>query len=268
MATEFPVEYLNTLDKILCTESYTSAYQVQGAEFIGAKTVNVPELTLSDSLSDYTGKFANGSKAEIHYTPYSLEKDREYSFTVDAVEDMNENHLRVANGLAEVQRTLVIPELDTYFFAKAAAAAKTKATATLTAANIKAELRKVRTAFVSAGIANSADLFMSSTALALLEDATDRGWANEGELHTMIGRYDIFNIYEVPDAMLAQDFIAIAGGQQTIKTVIKRAVTRVFAPEVNQVSDGYLCQGRWVYGNVALKNKTAGIYASKAGATG
>ena len=54
----------------------------------------------------------------------------------------------------------------------------------------------------------------------------------------------------------------------TIKTVIKRAVTRVFAPEVNQVSDGYLCQGRWVYGNVALKNKTAGIYASKAGATG
>lgn len=262
MATEFPQAYLNTLDGILATESFTSAYQVQGAEFVNAKTVNVPELVLGE-LSDYTGKFGNDHTTELKYTAYTLDKDREYSFTVDAVEDADEANLRVANGLAEAQRVLVIPEMDTYFFGKAAAAAKTKGKTALTKENIKDEVRNARTQFVAAGLGQSADLFISSTALALLEDATDRQWSNEDAVTRMIGKYDIFTIYEVPDAMLAQDFIAISGGQGTIKNVIKRAVTKVTAPEVNQISDGYLCQARWVYGTVALKNKAAGIYVNK-----
>lgn len=263
MATQFPEEYLTTLDKILAAETYTAKYQAQGAEFTSVKTVKIPELVIGDALADYSGSFGNDDKAEIAYETYTLEKDREYSFTVDAVEDIDEQHLRVANGAAEVQRRLLIPEMDGYFFTKAAAAAKTAGKTKLTAANVKEELRKARTQFVANGIGTSADLFISSTALALLEDATDRQWSNEGDIHTTIGRYDIFDVYEVPDTVLAQDFIAIAGGQQTIKNIVKRAVTRVFTPEQNQVSDGWLCQMRWVYGNIAYKNQKAGIYANK-----
>lgn len=263
MDTQFPQEYLTTLDKILAAETYTARYQVQGAEFTSIKTVNIPELVIGDSLADYAGSFGNDDKAEIAYTAYTLEKDREYSFTVDAVDDIDEQHLRVANGAAEVQRRLLIPEMDGYFFKKAAAAAKTSGKTQLTVENIKDELRNARTQFVANGIGLSADMFISSTALALLEKATDRQWSSESDIHTTVGRYDIFNVYEVPDTMLAQDFIAIAGGQQTIKNIVKRAVTRVFSPEQNQTSDGWLCQMRWVYGNIAYKNQKAGIYANK-----
>lgn len=265
MATEFPQEYLNTLDKILATETFTSPYQVQGAEFTGTKTVQIPELTIGDGLGDYEGAFGNDDLAEIHYTSYTLTNDKEYSFSVDAVEDIDEQHLRIANGAAEVQRLLAIPARDGNFFTKVAAGAGTKTTVALTNANIKDELRKVRSKFVSIG-AMSADLYISSTALAALEDATERQWSNEGDIHTAIGRYDIFTIYEVPDDLLKCDFIAIAGGTNTAKSIMKRAVTRVFSPEQNQVSDGWLVQMRWVFDTIVYKNKKAAIYTNKAAA--
>lgn len=269
MATQFPQEYLNTLDSILTAETFTAAYQETGAEFVSAKTVNIPTMSIGTSLGNYNGAFGNDDKAEIAYEAYTLSNDKEYSFSVDAVDDIDENHLRVANGAAEVQRQLTIPAMDSNFFAKVLAGAGTKKTDTLAVADgsgkvgIKTALRAVRSKFVEIGQMN-ADLFISSTALSLLEEATDRQWASEGDIHTMIGRYDIFNIYEVPDALLGCDFLAIAGGKNTVKTVIKRAVTRVFAPEQNQTSDGWLCQMRWVYDTIVRKPKKAAIYSNKA----
>ena len=272
MATEFPQKYLNTLDKILAAETFTAAYQVAGAEFVNAKTVNIPEIVLGESLHDYDGTFAGTDKAEVKYETYTLAQDKAYSFTVDAVEDMDEQHLRVANGAAEVQRRLAIPAMDTNFFAKAAAGAGTKKTYTLGVTDggseeapvkgIKTALREVRSKFVAVGCMD-ADLFISSTALAMLEDATERQWASEDGIYTMIGKYDIFNIYEVPDALLACDFIAIAGGQNTVKQVVKRAKTQVIGENENQNSDGVKVNMRWVFDTIVYKKQAGAIFTNK-----
>lgn len=266
MATEFPVSYLNALDELYAQESFANAFAVADAQFVTAKTVKVPTMNFGTANpgSRAYNRFANEDVVELKYETYELDSDREKTFYVDAVESQNEANLRIANALGEWTRTQYVPELDAYFFGKAAAAAKTKATAAISKTTIKDELRKARTQMKQAGIAR-ANLYMTSAALSALEDAIDRQFAGEGNINDMVGSYNIFDVYEVDDTRLAgNDFIVIGGGQNTIKLVNARAANYMFAPGQHTKGDGYLMQNRWVYGTVALKNKQAGIYVNKA----
>jgi len=264
MTTEFPKKYLNVLDTIYEQESFAAKYQVDGAEFVGAKTVMVPELVIEDGTAAYN-RFDSEDGAELHYTAYTLDQDREKQFYIDAIEDEDEAHLRQANVAKEFYRTKFIPEVDVNFFSKVKASAKTVATANLTSSNIKKELRKVRKQMKNAGISR-ADLYMTSDALGCLEDATNRQWSNEGEINDMVGKYDIFDIYEVPEArMPGSDFAAIgqnAKADNAIRHIMKRAVSYIFAPGQHTKGDGWLSQFRWVYGDVAWKNKNAALYVN------
>lgn len=264
MATEFPAEYLQVLDDVITQESFTSRYQVDGAEFVNAKTVKVPTIEFDSKGTEAYSRFSTTGTAELKYTAYELDCDREKNFYIDAIEDADEMHLRVTNIVGEFEKQFLVPELDTYFFRKAAAAAKTKATTALSAANIKGELRNARTQMVQNGF-GTADLFITADAIGFLEDAIDRGFSGEGTITDMVGKYNIFDVYLVPDERLdGNDFVVIGGGQGTVKNVIKRAANYLFAPGQHTSGDGYLFQNRWVYGNVALKNKVGGIYANKA----
>ena len=261
MATEFPVEYLTALDELVEQESFTNRYQVQGAEFTSKKTVMIPELVIADGLVDYD-RFKTENTAEIKYTSYELEKDMQTAFYIDAVEDIDEQHLRLLNVAREFERTKLVPSIDQYFFNKAKASAKTDAKNNLTAANIKEELRKARMQMVQNGF-TSADLYLSVDALSCLEDAIDRQFAGEGVITDVVGHYDMFDLFMVPDDRLGVDFAVIGGGTDTIKHIWKRQVAKIFGPEVNQSGDGTTLQFRWVYGTLCRKNKTGGIYVNK-----
>lgn len=264
MATEFPVEYLTALDKVIELNSFTTKYQVKGAEFANAKTVMVPELVFDGGAVDYD-RFATEGSVELKYTAYELDKDRQKAFYIDAVEDIDDGHVRTTNAVSEFQRLFLVPELDTYFFTNVGTKAKTKATETLTAANIKGEIRKAETQMINNGFA-AADLYMTSDALHALEDSIDRQFAGEGTITDEVGKYNMFTIHRVPDTRLAGlDFAVIAPG--TVRTVIKRAANYLFPAGTHTHGDGWLCQMRWVYGNIALKNKTAGMYVNKAAST-
>lgn len=265
MATEFPVEYLETLDEVIEQESFTTKYAVDGAEFVNAKTVMVPEITFDGGTVEYD-RFKTESKSELVYAPYELDYDREKVFYVDAIEDVNEAHLRVLNQVSQFERVHLVPEIDKNFFGHVGKKAKTIANTALTAANIKTELRKARTQMVNNGFAR-ADLYMSPDALGLLEDAINREFAGEGVITDMVGAYNIFDVYMVPDERLAGlDFAVIAQSPEVVRHVVKRASHFLFAPGEHTGGDGYLDQLRWVYGDVTRKNKTAGMYANKASA--
>ena len=265
MATEFPVEYLAALDKVIELGSFTTKYQAQGAEFSNAKTVLIPEIEFDGGTEQYN-RFKSEGKVEMHYRPYELDRDREKTFYIDAVEDIDEAHVRTTNAVSEFERLYLIPELDSYFFGNVGTKAKTLGTTVLTPENIKGELRKARWQMVNHGF-GSADLYMTADALSCLEDAIDRQFAGEGEITDMVGRYNIFNIYMVPDErMSGLDFAVIAPG--TIQNVIKRAVAYLFQPGQHTSGDGWLAQMRWVYGNLARYNKLWGLYANRASGTG
>lgn len=261
-ANQFPEEYSQALDELVVQESFTSKYQESGAEFVSARTVKVPEMVIDNGTVDYD-RFQTMNNAAIVYASYTLDKDRQTAFYLDAVDATDQPLGQLEKVAAEFERVKLVPEIDTYFFGKAKAAAKTSGKVNLTAANIREELRNVRTQMIQNGY-NSADLYMSTDALACLENAIDREFSGEDNITDSVGRYNMFQIYEVPDERLVNDFLAIGNGAtKPIRHVWKRAVSNLFVPGVNQNGDGYTLQMRWVYGTIALKNKQGGIYANK-----
>lgn len=257
-ANEFPVDYLTALDEELTQSSFSSKYDVEGAEFVSKKTVKVPRIEFKNGLMPYD-EFKTDTGASLEYDMYELDHDAQADFKVDAVEDIDTAHILSTNLGGEFIRTKAVPEMDYDFFEKMVEYAGNRSTTALTETNIKSEIRKARTAFTQAGLAGG-DLYMSSEALELLENAIDRTFANEGNITDSVGNYKGFDIYEVPDLRLGTgvDFIAIAPG--CARYIKKRSVSYIFAPGRHTNGDCWLSQYRWVYGAIALKNKRNGIY--------
>lgn len=115
------------LDEALVQHSVTGRFadNVLRAQFVGAKTVLIPEVDMQ-ALGDYdraTG-YAEGA-VSVTNTPYTLSQDRGRSFQIDR-EDADESGVAELMGklAAEFVRTKVIPEMDAYALSKLAAVAK------------------------------------------------------------------------------------------------------------------------------------------------
>lgn len=263
---EFPTEYLDALDEVLMGATYASRYGVAGAEFVNSRQVSVPEIDFGSSPEPVKyDRFQTEGNAEVKRTVYTLDHDVQQVFYTDAVDSIDEAAASMTNITSEYLRTIFAPYVDKDLFKVAAAQAKTTGTTALSAANIKGELRKARTQFTAAGLSGG-DLYMTSTALGYLEDATDRQWSNDTNIHDTVGNYDGFDIFEVPDETLGTDFTVISGGTQTLRYITKRAVAYLFLPGQHTGGDGSLGQFRWVFGSIVRKNRKPGIYANKAAA--
>lgn len=262
--TTFPTEFATALDEVLVGATFAGKYNVQGAEFTSGRQVSIPDISFGDDPNPQAyNRFRTESNATLNRTVYTLDHDVEKSFYVDAVDAIDEASASITNVVSQYERTILAPYIDAEFFKAVALKAKTKATETLTTANIKSEIRNARTQFVQAGLVGG-DLYMTSAALGLLEDATDRQWSNDTSITDTVGSYDGFAIYEVPDSVLGVDICAVSGGLQTVRYITKRAQTYLFAPGQHTTGDGWLAQMRWVFGTVVLKNKVPGIYTNKA----
>lgn len=260
----FPIEYLDAIDEVLAGATFAGRYNVAGAEFVKGRQVSVPEIDFGASPDPTAySRFASESGVTIARTVYTLDHDVEKVFYVDAEEAGDEPAVAMTNVVSEYERTVFGPYIDKDFFAKAKAGALAKGTAALTASNIKGEIRKARAQFANAGLGGG-ELYMSSDALAALEDATDRQWSNDTAITDTVGSYDGFQVFEAPAGTLDCDFLAISGGLQTIRYITKRAAAYSFAPGQHTQGDGWLNQFRWVFGTIVRKNKKPGIYAHEA----
>ncbi len=266
---EFPKEYVDAIDEVLAGATYATAYDVGAAEFVSGRQVSVPELSFGDSPNPVDYNRFQGGEADValNRTTYTLANDKEKVFYVDAADAIDEAAADITKIVSEYQRTILAPFVDKDFFTVAKTKAKTKGTETLTAANIKGEIRKARTQFTQAGLMGG-NLYMSSAALGLLEDATDRQWSNDSSISDAIGNYDGFQVFEVPDELLQADFTVISGGTNTIRYITKRAALYTFAPGQHTNGDGWMAQLRWIFGSIVRNNKVAGIYTNKAAAAG
>ena len=268
-ATEFPTEYREALDEVLLGATYCGKYHVQGAEFVNNRQVSVPSISFGETPEpeDYN-RFKTEGDATVSRKVYTLQYDKQKKFYGDAVDAIDEAATLATTVISEYLRTVFAPYEDKLFFQSIVTnAPKEKAkqytgTTLLTADNIKAELRKVRKQFTQAGL-RAGDLYMTSDALALLEDATNRQWGNDGAINDIIGQYDGFNIYEVADATLGTDFTAVANGVESIRYITKRAVSYLFMPGQHTEGDGWMAQMRWVFGHIALDNKKVALYTHK-----
>lgn len=262
--SEFPTVFLTELDQVLIHGTYSGRYFVQGAEFVANRTVRVPEIKFdgTNGVNDYQ-RFKSEGNVKLEYTAYTLGYDKEQTFYIDAVDDRDTAGLLTTNAVAEYLRLVFNPYVDRQFFRSACWNAGTKTSVALTTANIKGELRKVRAKFLQHGLAGG-DLYITSEAKGILEDATNRQWASEANIGDVIGVYDGFNIIEAPKEVIGCDFLAIAGGQTTIRHIVKRAVSYLFEPGAHTQGDGWLAQLRWVFGDVIRKNRKVCLYCNSA----
>ena len=266
----FPKEYLETIDEQLMGQTFAARYQTGGEEFAGNRTVLVPEISFpnQETPNDYDS-FATKNDIARKYTAYTLPYDKQEVFQVDAVDDIDTAGLLTVNAATQYDRTVFAPWLDKQFFAdvKAMAGGAQGTAAALTNSNIKKAFRDLRSHLRKSGLAGG-DVYLSSTAVAALEDATNREWSNEGTITDSIGRYNDFELFEdaggrLPDGI---DMLVISGGIQTVRYVVKRAVTYTFAPGDHTEGDNWLTQIRRVFGIVGLRNKRPGIYVAGANA--
>ena len=142
-------KYSPELDKMITQEAKTGFFadNVFRAKFVGAKTVQIPEISLG-GLGDYD-RAEGYSKGDVNLTfkDYTLTKDRSKQMTIDAQEaDESGVPDLVGKLVGEYTRTIVNPEIDAYVLSKLAGIAastengKTANTKTYAASNAVADL--------------------------------------------------------------------------------------------------------------------------------
>lgn len=261
---KFPESFSTAIDEVLAGATYASKYNVQGAEFVSGRTVNVPDIDFGNLTEpDDYDRFATEHGVTLNYTPYKLDNDKQMQFYVDATEDIDNAAILTASEVGEFERTILAPYIDKGFFGTAVKRAGTsKVEASI--ADIKASIRAMRSAFTEKGLAGG-ELYCTSDVVAALENAVNREFSNDTTITDTVGNYDGFNIYEVPSALLGANtnFIGISGGLKTIRYITKRAANYTFAPGTHTKGDGWLTQLRWIYGTIVYNNKRPGIYLNK-----
>ncbi len=126
---ELATKMASELDKVHEQKAVTGflADNVLRAQFVGAKTVKIPDLDFV-GLVDYDrdGGF-NRSKMTVANIPFTMKMDRARSIQIDR-EDLDETGVANLAGkiMGEYVRTKVVPETDAYVLSKLAAVAKGK----------------------------------------------------------------------------------------------------------------------------------------------
>jgi hypothetical protein len=219
-----------------------------------------------------------------------LTKDRGRAFSVDRMD--NEESLGMAYGTlaGEYVRTQVAPEIDATRFAAWAGASGIQTVSEAALANAAAVLAAVD---VAAAALDTEDvpmegrvLFISSALYRLLNGSVSRSLTNEGEFNRLLSRLDDMNVIRVPQARFYTQVTLDAGGSSSAGGFSKTASTgrdinfmlmhptavwqavklnslKVFSPEENQTSDGWLFQHRAYHDGGVYENKVKGVYLHK-----
>ena len=126
---EFATKMASELDKMHEQKAVTGflADNVLRAQFVGAKTVKIPDLDFVGLVDYDRDNGFNRSKMTVANIPFTMEMDRARSIQIDR-EDLDETGVANLAGkvMGEYVRTKVVPECDAYVLSKLASiAAKT-----------------------------------------------------------------------------------------------------------------------------------------------
>lgn len=289
-------KYLPLLDEVYKKASLTSRFDVTGerVRFTGANTVEVYKTSM-DGLGNYSRNngFVDGDVTGT-WEALTLSKDRGRSFMIDSMD--NEETLGMAFGTlaGEFMRTLVVPELDAFRFAKMAG---TTGINTGTAKDLAASddipglIDEAEAVLGDDEVPKEGRIiYVSETCYKFLKQDITRYLANENGVNREVLMYDNMEVIPVPAGRFntaitlydgstsgqeAGGFVPTAGGYKinfmivhpsALVQVTKHAPLRVFEPSVNQKADAWKFDYRIYHDLFVLANKVKGIYLHR-GAT-
>lgn len=273
MAIDLVTQFLPYTDELFSTESKKSMVTNQDFSWTGAHTVKVYKVTTA-SMNDYgrngpvSGNWSRyGAVQGLDATTeeLTLAKDRSFTFAIDKLDkDETGNQLAAASALARQVRQVVIPEVDTYVFAKMATGAGTKPEALkLTSENIYTEILKASNALDNAEVPETErviivtpDVYQLMKQCKGITMETDIG--NDMRLKGVISNLDGASVIKVPSNRLPKNF-----GFMMAHPCATVAPTKLEAYKTHQDPPGIsgeLVEGRICYDAFVLDNKKKAIY--------
>lgn len=277
------------LDEIYVRESLTSLLdgQTKPVDHGGANEVKIYKMSVV-GLGNYsraTGYPAGDVTGTWETVKLEIERGR--AFNIDRMD--NEESLGMAFGtlVGEFMRTQVAPEIDAYRFAKYASASGISKVDTPTTLSSPSQ---VLAAIDAAQLKMDEDevpvegriLFISATCGQLLDGAITRSLANDRNADRRLQTLDGLRIIRVPQkrfytAITLNDGASTnAGGfakavdgkdinfmlvhPSACQQAVKHAQLKIFSPEENQSTDGWLIQYRLYHDCWVFDNKASGIY--------
>lgn len=263
----------------------------QGVKFIGAQTVNIPNIVMGGyKQHSRSGGFSSGNISHS-YTPKTLAHDRSIEFFVDAmdVDETNQN-LSAANITNTFEEEQAIPELDAYRFSKLYTDYKALADASsgafavdsteLTVRNILLIFDSYMESMDDKGVPEDGRiLYVTAAVNTILKNAMGiyrtMGVQSGGDaVNRAISSLDNVKIRSVPSGRFKTKYVFTDGfvphgdalqinmilvHPRSVIAVQKHSAVYLWAPGTHTGGDGYLYQNRR-YGDLfIIEPKVAGI---------
>lgn len=279
-------KYAAELDKALVQKSVTGflADNVLKAQFVGAKTVKIPNIDFVGLVDYDRDNGFNRAAVTVAHDPFTMSMDRARSIQIDR-EDMDETGVANLAGsiLGELVRTKVAPECDAYILSKLAGVANTNSnTVTWDATKPYAVFNELMTKVQNvAGFDEELVAFIDGNAYAALMNSNEISRLittsdfKQGEVNMKVKSINGVALIPVtPDRMkTAFNFKNEAGGftpdgsakdihmlvlpRKAASLVKKTEKMRVFEPDQNLDADAYKFDYR-VYYDVFVKKSHLG----------
>lgn len=274
------------LDEIYKASSLTARMdaKIKPVNFAGANVVQVFKtdpigLGTYSRVSGYPAGQVVGS-----WETLTLATERGRSFVIDRMDDEETLGMAFGTLAGEFIRTKVAPELDAYRFSKYASTANINAAtpATLDANTIIGALDAAKLELDKDEVPSEGRLlYISDTCLSYLEGKVSRFLGNENAVDKRVTKYSGMEVIMVPQTRfykgitLDDGATVNAGGYSkgsgkdinfmiihptAVLQVAKHDSLKVFTPEQNQTTDGWLMQYRLYHDAFVYANKLNGIY--------
>lgn len=274
------------LDEVYKAASLTARMDAnaKAVNFAGANVVKVFKtdpigLGKYDRVSGYPAGQVVGS-----WETLTLATERGRSFVIDRMDDEETLGMAFGTLAGEFIRTKVVPELDAYRFSKYASTASINAAtpATLDANSIVAALDAAKLELDKDEVPSEGRLlYISDTCLSYLEGKVSRFLGNETAVDKRVTKYSGMEVIMVPQTRFYKGIelddgeTVDAGGYSkgsgkdinfmiihpsAVLQVAKHDSLKVFTPEQNQTTDGWLIQYRIYHDAFVYANKLNGIY--------
>ena len=293
-------KYLPLLDALYKKTSLTASLDsmTQPVSFTNANEVKIFKLSMT-GMGDYSRNtgYTTGTVTGTWET-WTLAQDRGTKFTVDVMDDEETFNQAFGKLAQEFLRVKVSPEIDAYRFAKYATTAidaGNYASEDLTSSNIVEAIDTGTTSMDEDEVTEEGrKLYITPTKYTNLKQNSDiTRWASvqDDMLKRKILMFDEMEVIKVPQtrfytAVTLYDgssegetdggYTATSGAYNinfmiiepsAVVQVAKHNSLKIFSPQVNQSTDGFMVQYRIYHDCFVYENKVAGIYVSHA-ATG
>ena len=296
-------KYLPLLDEVYKVNAKTAILDADPSMVRETEDANVVKINKvdMDGLGNYskTDGYPVGS-INSDWETWTFSNDRGRRFNLDKMDNLENLGMAFLGMTGQFLRTKVIPEKDAYTIAAIASAnGVTSKTENLVSNPVKASFEASIAALGEAEVdEGNMVIFCTPTVKGKLESELTRSLASgETEYGQKLNYFNDIPLITIPqtrfynaiDLLDGKSSGEVAGGYRkhvasgnddtagvnlnyiimdraAAVTISKNAVTQIFAPEVNQLHDGWTFNYRFYYDTFTFENKLPGVIVSKANA--